>query len=190
MLYVIHEFGLVHPQIVKIVKLGRKLGIPVIEDCAHTVLSSINNKLVGTLGDYALYSLSKQLPIEKGGLLVGENLKRDKTFYDNNTAKFVEKQYYAFLPYLKCLSEKRKESFHTIRNSFKDLTVAFECDDTWAPYFVIFKHERYKELYQTLEGKIAEWGKTYVKNWFCVPTQPLMTADERKLLIDFLKTKL
>jgi hypothetical protein len=187
MLYVIHEFGVVHPAIEKIVELGKRLNIPVVEDCAHTVLSSLNGKRAGEFGDYAIYSLPKQIPVNHGGLLVGNDLKKDKRFYDSQVATTIEKEFYKYNSLIPLLSERRKRNFNKIRIALKKHPVAFELDKGIVPYFIIFVTARYKELYEELNGKVAEWGRTYVNNWFCVPTQPLMSATELSELQALLK---
>lgn len=69
---VIHEFGMPHPRLGDLRRLSTDRGIPLIEDCAHTVDSRLpDGSLVGSVGDYALYSLSKVFPIQAGGVLIG-----------------------------------------------------------------------------------------------------------------------
>jgi DegT/DnrJ/EryC1/StrS aminotransferase family len=69
---VIHEFGVPHPQVTELRSLCRERQIPLIEDCAHTVDSRWPDGLiVGSAGDYVIYSLSKLFPITSGGLVFG-----------------------------------------------------------------------------------------------------------------------
>jgi len=46
---------------------------PVIEDCAHSLLSEYKNRLTGTLGDAAFFSLSKFISAGEGGMIVLNN---------------------------------------------------------------------------------------------------------------------
>jgi len=46
---------------------------PVIEDCAHSLLSEYKNQLTGTLGDAAFFSLSKYISAGGGGMLILNN---------------------------------------------------------------------------------------------------------------------
>jgi hypothetical protein len=66
---VIHEFGYVLPNLAARAAEWRARGITIIEDCAYLVGLSIPGGLVGSFGDYALFSLSKILPTPAGGLL-------------------------------------------------------------------------------------------------------------------------
>ncbi len=67
---VIHEFGFPCP-IGKILPYTKN-GIPIIEDCAYALGSRIGGAAVGTIGDYAVYSLPKIYPIPFGGILVAK----------------------------------------------------------------------------------------------------------------------
>ena len=46
---------------------------PVIEDCAHSLLSEYKNRLTGTLGDAAFFSLSKFISAGEGGMIILNN---------------------------------------------------------------------------------------------------------------------
>lgn len=70
-IFVIHEFGVPHPRIACLRADARRRRIPLIEDCAHTLDSDLAGKPVGSVGDYAICSLSKIFPVERGGVLVG-----------------------------------------------------------------------------------------------------------------------
>ena len=69
---VIHEFGVPHPHIGKLRSLCDERQIPLIEDCAHSVDSHWpDGLLVGSVGDYVIYSLSKIFAIPCGGIVFG-----------------------------------------------------------------------------------------------------------------------
>ncbi|MFN6037530.1 MAG: DegT/DnrJ/EryC1/StrS family aminotransferase [Bacteroidota bacterium] len=68
-IFVIHEFGVPHPHLLQLKNTALNLGIPLIEDCAHTFLSESKGIHVGKVGDYTLTSLSKFFPVNKGGIL-------------------------------------------------------------------------------------------------------------------------
>jgi hypothetical protein len=62
---VIHEFGFPARLPAEVVSAG----LPVIEDCAYGLGSGDESGPTGRLGDYAIYSLPKALPVSYGGLL-------------------------------------------------------------------------------------------------------------------------
>ncbi|MBI4465380.1 MAG: DegT/DnrJ/EryC1/StrS family aminotransferase, partial [Acidobacteria bacterium] len=68
-LYVIHYLGWPQP-LEEITGLCRKLGILLIEDCALSLLSDVDGKPLGSLGEYSIFCLYKTLPVPNGGLVV------------------------------------------------------------------------------------------------------------------------
>lgn len=69
---VIHDFGVPHPQLAAILASCRRHGWPVIEDAAHAFASTDEaGRPVGTLADYALFSLPKFFAMRRGGMVVG-----------------------------------------------------------------------------------------------------------------------
>ena len=71
-LIITHIGGYPNPDIQLISELCRKKGITLFEDCAHSPLVTINNKLVGTYGDAAILSFfpTKPIPAGEGGIII------------------------------------------------------------------------------------------------------------------------
>jgi hypothetical protein len=191
LIYVIHEFGVPNPEIENLVLEAKKRNITLLEDCAHGIESYRNGVRIGNFGDYALYSLPKHLPMENGGLLVGKELPKNTDFYakfyNEKIAQEVQESYFKFLPYLSILSQKRKENLRFITENLPNLPTFFEYSDNYTPYTINFLTNDYQKMYQELSGKVAEWLPVYIKDWFCVPTQPLMNETEREKLVENLK---
>jgi len=75
-----HYFGFL-VDLTNVLAISKKYGLLVIEDCAHNFLSGRkyqNNKI---LGDAAIFSLRKTLPVNGGGVLC---IKNDETYSRNN----------------------------------------------------------------------------------------------------------
>lgn len=71
-IFIIHEFGVVHPRTRELVRYGKEKGIPVIEDCAHTIFSkSADGVQTGYLADWVIVTLPKVFPVHTGGFLIG-----------------------------------------------------------------------------------------------------------------------
>src|SRR3954466_5357425 len=69
-LYMIHYAGF--PQdMVAARKLADELGVPLIEDCALSLLSRDGEKPVGSFGDLSIFCLYKTIPVPNGGALLG-----------------------------------------------------------------------------------------------------------------------
>jgi len=69
-LIVIHTFG--RPADMAAIK-SIAHGIPIIEDCAHSLLSEYKGKVTGTLGDFSCFSLPKYLSAGGGGMILINN---------------------------------------------------------------------------------------------------------------------
>jgi hypothetical protein len=68
-LYVIHYAGF--PQAIDdVVAVARRVGVPVIEDCALALLSSEGSRPLGSTGDLGIFCFYKTLPVPNGGALV------------------------------------------------------------------------------------------------------------------------
>lgn len=68
-LYLIHYAGFPAPAR-ELRKLADKYGLPLIEDCALSLLSADGTQPLGSTGDVAIFCLYKTLPVPNGGALV------------------------------------------------------------------------------------------------------------------------
>jgi len=68
-LYMIHYAGFPGP-VREMKALADARGIPLIEDCALSLLSSAGGVPVGSTGDASIFSLNKTLPVPSGGALI------------------------------------------------------------------------------------------------------------------------
>ncbi|WP_321475648.1 DegT/DnrJ/EryC1/StrS family aminotransferase [uncultured Paludibaculum sp.] len=66
----IHYFGHVDRFYEEAVHLARARGALVVEDEAHALLSDLQGGICGRLGDFAIYSLHKLLPLRRGGAVI------------------------------------------------------------------------------------------------------------------------
>ena len=64
----VHYFGF-PTNIQDLVRLCEKYNVKVVEDCAHSYLSKIQDKSVGLFGDIAIFSMRKTLAVPDGGAL-------------------------------------------------------------------------------------------------------------------------
>jgi perosamine synthetase len=71
-IYVTHYFGFPQP-IARIREICEAHSIYLIEDCALSLFSSNGSAKLGTIGDIAVFSLTKALPVPDGGVLVANN---------------------------------------------------------------------------------------------------------------------
>ena len=69
MIYLIYYLGFPHP-IEEIVRLCKRQGLLLAEDCALSLFSEIDGKPMGSFGDIGIFSFHKTLPLPNGGGLV------------------------------------------------------------------------------------------------------------------------
>lgn len=68
-LYVIHYAGFPAP-VLELKRLAERHGLPLIEDCALSLLSKDGELKLGTVGDLGIFCLYKTLPVPNGGAMV------------------------------------------------------------------------------------------------------------------------
>src|SRR3954464_527470 len=78
-LYLIHYAGF--PQDMQAARqLSTELGVPLIEDCALSLLSRDGEKPLGSTGDLSVFCLYKTLPVPNGGALLARGRFRDELY--------------------------------------------------------------------------------------------------------------
>jgi dTDP-4-amino-4,6-dideoxygalactose transaminase len=87
-IYVIHYFGFPLP-IAGLKGLCERSGLYLIEDCALSLFSSSNDLKLGTIGDLAVFSFPKTLPVPDGGALLINNPNLDAGDWPTKVAPLV-----------------------------------------------------------------------------------------------------
>lgn len=118
-----HEFGYPYSDLRELAKMG----IPIIEDCAHSFFSKDKDKTIGNIGDFVIYSLPKMFPIQIGGLLVtNSNYYTDKQniikkTIDEKSLKYIQNVLSKYIPYKEEIIEKRKSNYYSLKKRFESL---------------------------------------------------------------------
>lgn len=69
---IFHQWG--YPQKMdEVMSYAKDKGLLVIEDCAHSFNSKYKNKIIGTFGDFSIFSFPKVLPSFTGGMILSGN---------------------------------------------------------------------------------------------------------------------
>jgi perosamine synthetase len=74
-IYLIHYCGLPGPA-EDMKRLADRRGVPLIEDCALSLLSADGDRPLGSVGDVAVFCLYKTLPVPNGGMVVWNGRRR------------------------------------------------------------------------------------------------------------------
>lgn len=81
-IFVFHQFG--YPQqIDHIERIVLQNGWFIVNNCAHSLLSSYHGKMVSDWGDFAVMSFPKFYPCNLGGALIGRNIRIHKSIDEN-----------------------------------------------------------------------------------------------------------
>lgn len=157
-----HTFGL--PFDVK--ELNSKIGnkVLIIEDCAHAFSAKIGNKFCGNFGKASFFSLYKQFPVARGGMVVIENERCEKEFLKETN--FNLRDFLSLLNHFSCFAyifkklggkiaekiqrdEKRREiqGINKVSlNLFFGFLEDFEQKLSWRINLALFFQEKLKEL--------------------------------------------
>lgn len=136
-----HEFG--YP--VEDMDELKSYNLPIIEDCAHSFFSHDNSKLIGTIGEFAVYSFPKMFPIQIGGLLVHkENLNPGPDpGLDNTTLRYIKNVLSFHIPKREAIIDKRIQNYSLLADKFSSLGFSekFALEASYIPGVFMFSVE-------------------------------------------------
>src|SRR6185312_16416603 len=122
--FIIHEFGFP----AKVPKEILNSDLIIIEDCAYCLGSQNEDKTIGMLGDYAIYSFSKIFPVQYGGMVRSKKRMRSKSALSAYSGKYLLILLQHYFKSHKGIISKRRENYaqyvklfakHRITPSFK-----------------------------------------------------------------------
>lgn len=175
-IFIIHENGVPHPNLHQLLEEGKKRGIPVIEDCAHTYDSKVSGQRVGTIGDYGFFSLPKIFPMETGGILLGFSLPSFKLKpYEEEVVLRVEKEFHLYGPLISHFSLRRRENYQGLQTLFSAHQLLFELNENITPiFFGVYLQEAWR-IRKTCRA--VQWGSTLLDNLLLIPTNPMIETE-------------
>lgn len=186
LIYVVHEFGLPHPDIRTLALEAKNRGIPLVEDCAHSMDSIIDEIRIGMFGDFAIYSLSKHLPLENGGLLLSkEPMSLDNKYYSMEINNRVRDELGLYIPFLNAMSERKRRNFSKINEVFENSSL-FVLNDGVVPHLYVADVKNAIDLFDST-SKFIEPHPIHVSGRFAVSVQPLMEEKEIAKLLTIIK---
>jgi hypothetical protein len=178
---VIHEYGYPHPDLQALRAQASSRGIVLIEDCAHSIDSAVDGAPLGSIGDFALFSLSKVLPIRSGGILVSaQDPPPVLTRSDEAQQAYAE-----HLPRLASYSRRRRRNCDAVRERFPDLPLLLDPAPGVTPFCVGLLTPEAADIKRAASA--VEWGSTLREDLLLVPTNPLVEPDA---LVSALETAL
>jgi len=131
-LLLIHYFGFSYCDINKIKSLCNDYDVLLIEDCAHTLYSKVNQNVLGEIGDFSFYSLHKVLPTETGGILRINNKR-----YQSEKVKIDKKDSIGSSLLLTYLRHDSEKSITVIQSNYNFLSKELSKINGLRPMFPI-----------------------------------------------------
>ncbi|WP_278377857.1 DegT/DnrJ/EryC1/StrS family aminotransferase [Chryseobacterium arthrosphaerae] len=186
LIFVIHEFGKVYPDMERI----KSYNIPIIEDCAMSMLSNNSQHQTGQYGDFTIYSVPKFFPIQFGGILrINNNYKTSEAEkpYQNYLQKIC-------LHYLKDIEniiiQRRANNQYLISKlekiGFKSF---FEYNEYETPSVCMFENNGcdLSELKIFLQQNGIECSIFYGKDVFFIPVHQNLGTFEMDCIVNLIE---
>ncbi|MEA3329359.1 MAG: DapH/DapD/GlmU-related protein [Nanoarchaeota archaeon] len=186
-IFVIHEFGFVHPEIQKFREICNEKNIPLIEDCAYAWESGD----AGKYGDYLIYSLTKIFPMQFGGILVGKKFEPQYIWdnfacYDEGKETVSKYHLSSHLPQLEKDNNKRIENYNYYLNIFGEDRTFFKLKEREVPGAFILKvenDERMKEIREYVLQFGIECGAYHHNNAIFLPVHQNLDTPQLDYII-------
>jgi hypothetical protein len=171
----IHEYGYPHRDVRGLSATARARTIPLIEDCAHSLDSSFEGAPLGSFGEFAIFSLSKVLPIQSGGILVGAEPLPDLPVELTSGGAEGQASYVEHLPALPEYSRRRRRNCDAVRDHFPHVPLWLEPGAGITPFYVGLLMPDAPEIRR--RSSAVEWGSTLQEDLLLVTTNPFVDPD-------------
>ena len=177
---VIHEFGVPYKDMAGLIRECRSLEIPLIEDCAHTINSVRDERLVGTMGDWAICSLPKIFPVRAGGVLIGRRINDHLTAERTGNSVEVGRNVEPYLEELPGLSTLRRKAYRKLSEYARqiDLQPVFEVTDKITPWFFPLSVTDAPRMMEAAARTGVECGRWHGTNIIVFPCHQNLTEDD------------
>ena len=185
---VIHEFGVPHPQIGELRSLCDAREIPLIEDCAHSVDSRWpDGSIVGSVGDYVIYSLPKIFPIASGGVVFGLGHRPDMDAEERRIVESFSANLSDFWNLLPLFSARRKRLLRRASSALADgLRLVADPSENITPWFLPVLVVEPATAMRYLHGQGIECALWHGSNIIVLPLHQYLTDAEMDFMITHL----
>ncbi|MEO5360105.1 MAG: DegT/DnrJ/EryC1/StrS family aminotransferase [Nitrospirota bacterium] len=188
---IVHEHGFSYPSLREVCEALRLQGITIIEDCAHVFgLPIDDNCVVGSFGDYALFSLSKIFPCASGGLIRSRRSLKlpDMTNAEAEITRHAKEVFVQWLPYYKELNNRRMSRHNIIASLLGQQNIEIH-SNYYISWMTYFKTDAAIDL-KTPLSKSIEFGATLRDDLILIPTNPLVEESRFMELAGMLRKEM
>lgn len=114
-----HEFGYPYKEMIKL----QEMGIPIIEDCAHSFFSQNEDNTIGKIGDFVIYSFPKMFPMQIGGLLVSNFLDKmgELKKIEDIKLRYIKNILSHYINSAEEIINKRIYNYNSLKDKFESL---------------------------------------------------------------------
>jgi hypothetical protein len=187
-----HEFGFPYTALCELAKTG----IPIIEDCAHSFFSKDENGNTGTIGDFIIYSFPKMFPLQIGGILISDFLKRieKRNQIDDLVLKYIKKVLSHNIKFEEEIIKKRIFNCNYLKDKFKSLgfTERFKLDQGTVPGVFMFRTDKQKirlpELKKYFYAHGVQCSIFYGENSFFIPVHQALNEPDLDYFTEVMKS--
>ena len=190
LIFVIHEFGIVYPNMEDLIELN----IPIVEDLSMSLFSTNEIGRIGKYGDFTTYSLPKFFPVQYGGVLSYNNNKFLKNRIINNSKPFqidLKKITSFFLSQEKEIIQKRKENYKYFEKLFNDLgiksRITFTNKETPSVFMFTSEDLNLSGLKIFMQKNGVECSKFYGENSFFLPVHQNLSQFDMNYIVNLIK---
>jgi dTDP-4-amino-4,6-dideoxygalactose transaminase len=186
---VIHEFGVMHRRLSELRRLADSHGIPLIEDCAHTLDSRKDGRLAGTVGDFTICSFPKIFPVAYGGALLGSEVNYEPTPLDLRCIDSVRAAVSPHLLLLEAYSEARRRVYRELTRRLVRLNIPplFETPDEVAPWFFPVPTTKWQECIERSEEFGVECALWHGSNVIVLPCHQFLDSSDVERINEFME---
>jgi hypothetical protein len=175
-IFVIHTFCFPHPNLIELKKIAEEKNIILIEDCISSFDSyNDENIRLGSIGDFAVYSLPKILPVEYGGVLTSK-----MQLLKGNNDDYLNNEIVKWIPKLFSIKIRRQERYNLLK---KTITNNIYGDvKNINPFMFGFTTADFLNLID--KSEYFDEGRTHVKNEVHIPMNPFTEISQYEKILD------
>ena len=117
LLFITHYFGMAQPGLQELAQWCNTRQLTLIEDCAHALYGTSEGVDLGSVGDYAIFSQRKFLPLTEGGMVVSRSGFTRLSATDKRTVPFfpwLERLFYSMAQNNRCRTKDANIENHMV----------------------------------------------------------------------------
>ena len=191
-IFINHEFGYPYNELLKI----KKLGFPIIEDCAHSFFSQDENNTTGTVGDFVIYSFPKMFPLQIGGLLVsnGESEIPELKLLSKGEKRYIINVLSKYINFKNEIIDKRLTNYKYLASKFSEIGLMerFQLNDGIVPGVFMFRKGKHRidlpELKKHFYAHGIQSSVFYGEESFFIPVHQALNETDLDYFLEVIKS--